>query len=88
METSVKENASITVLRNPFSGLFRVELPSGFYAERYQVISPAGNIVLQNNKPGGTNPIKLNLFAAAKGVYLFVMYDTNGNKRITRLVLQ
>lgn len=80
--------ASLTVVPNPSNGLFNIELPAGMNAAKYQVTDPRGNLVQQSSKLNGVSRIKLDLSAAAKGLYLLVIYDTAGNKSIARLVLQ
>lgn len=84
----VKEIFSLTVQPNPSNALFNIELPNGFNAVKYQVVNPQGNIVHQSNKLNGANVIRLNLATAAKGLYLFIVYDAEGNKSTARLILQ
>lgn len=84
----VKEPVLVTVQPNPSNGIFNIELPVAFNAAKYEVISPAGNMVQQGNKLNGINSIRLNLEHAAKGLYLFILYDAHGNKNISRLIRQ
>ncbi len=86
---SIQENKlkAISATPNPSVGLFNIMVPSGFDADRYEVVNTNGNTIqksIVNTK--GNFPI--NLSTQAKGMYLLVVFNKKGNKQTTKLIVQ
>jgi GEVED domain/Fibronectin type III domain/Secretion system C-terminal sorting domain len=72
---------------NPSSGIFNIKVPNHFEATHYVIFTTKGNAVQKDviNEKGN---FKIDLNNHVNGLYILTVFDENGNKQTTKLLLQ
>jgi GEVED domain/Fibronectin type III domain/Secretion system C-terminal sorting domain len=78
---------ALSVSPNPSAGLFNITVPDYFEASSYVVFTTTGKAV-QNDVINEKGTFRIDLSNQLNGLYILTLFDENGHKQTTKLLLQ